>query len=325
MNFTVREMQTPDDYTEVADLLNYELSEETHADHLALEDSKIPAVGTLGKNESGLLTGHDRMRIVAVNEDEAIIGYGISWRAPWTAAGELNHWLIVNPHYRNQGIGAALYNTLEQWANGIGASKLNYEVHDDQDSSIAFSREHGYEQERHNFESVLELNSFDRSMFEYINLRYPILPLTEIDDPDREQRLYELYKETTQDIPGISGDYFDFHEWRKWTLELPESKPENILVALDGNKFIGVTHLLHFETANSMYNEYTGVRRDYRGQRIGLSLKLKAIELAVSKKIEYMRTNNDSLNAPMLTINRDRLKFEAVPGRYKMVKFLQQV
>ena len=101
-----------------------------------------------------------------------------------------------------------MYHTLEQWANDIGASKLNYEVHDDQDSSIAFAREHGYEQERHNFESVLELNSFDRSMFEDINNRYPILPLTEIDDPNREQMLYELYKETTQDIPGISSYNF---------------------------------------------------------------------------------------------------------------------
>lgn len=325
MNFTVRKMQPPGDYAGVADLLNYVLSEETHANNLASEDSKIPEVGTLGQNESGLLTGHDRMRIVAVNEDEAILGYGISWRAPWTAAGELNHCLIVNPHYRHQGIGAALYNALEQWANEVGASKLNYEVHDNQDSSIAFAREHGYEQERHHFESVLELNSFDRSLFECINLRYPILRLTDIDDPDREQRLYELYRETTQDIPGISGEYFDFLEWRKWTLELPESRPENILVAMDGSHFIGVTHLLHFETANSMYNEYTGVRRDYRGQRIGLSLKLKAIELAVSMGVEYMRTNNDSLNFPMLTINRDRLQFKAVPGRYKMVKFLQQV
>ncbi|WMT43011.1 GNAT family N-acetyltransferase [Paenibacillus sp. D2_2] len=318
-------MQTPDDYSEVANLLNYILSEEIHADNLAIEDSKIPAVGSLGKNESGLLTGYDRMRIVAVDEKGVIVGYGISWRAPWTAAGELNHALIVNPHYRNQGIGAALYKKLEQWAYDIGASKLNYEVHDDQDSSLAFAREHGYEQERHNFESVLELNSFDGRMSEYINLSYPILPLTEIDDPDREHRLYELYKETAQDIPGFSGDYFDFHEWRKWTLELPESKLENVLVALDGNKFIGVTHLLHFETTQSMYNEYTGVRRDYRGQKIGLSLKLKAIELAVSKKIEYMRTNNDSLNIPMLTINRDRLQFVAVPGRYKMVKLMQQV
>lgn len=322
MKFSIREIQIPNDYAQIANLLNWVLSEKTNADLLAEEDAKIPAKGMLHKTENGLLGGFDRYRIVAVDEESRIIGYGLSWRAPWTAEGELNHVLVVEPSCRNQGIGHQLYITLEKWAQAHGASRLNYEISDDEESSIAFARKHGYQVERHTFESVLDLASFDKSLLNSISAPLAIVPLSDINEPDKEEKLYELYRETSFDIPGFAGDYFDFTEWRKWTLDLPGSKPEYILIALNQNKYVGVAHLLFHETTQSMYHEYTGVRKAYRGQGLGLALKLSCIELALKFNAVYMRTNNDSLNAPMLKINRDLLGFSAVPGDYKMVKIL---
>lgn len=103
MSFSIRKMLIPHDYKQVAELLNIVLSEETSAEELAEEDSKIPATGHLSKDEHGFLTGYDRYRIVAVDEVGQVLGYGISWRAPWTAAGELNHVLIVHPDERGRG------------------------------------------------------------------------------------------------------------------------------------------------------------------------------------------------------------------------------
>lgn len=322
MKFSIREIQIPDDYPQIANILNWVLSEKTSADILAEEDAKIPAKGLLHKTENGLLAGFDRYRIVAVDEEDRIIGYGISWRAPWTAVGELNHSLVVEPSCRNQGIGHQLYVTLEKWAQTYGASKLNYEVSDDEENSIAFARKHGYKVERHTFESVLDLASFDKSLLHSISATFAIVPLSEMKEPDKEEKLYELYRETSFDIPGFAGDFFDFTEWKKWTLDLPGSKPEYVLIAVDQNKYVGVAHLLFQETTQSMYHEYTGVRKAYRGQGLGLTLKLSCIELALKLNAVYMRTNNDSLNAPMLKINRDLLGFSAVPGDYKMVKKL---
>ncbi|WP_110933229.1 GNAT family N-acetyltransferase [Paenibacillus bouchesdurhonensis] len=320
MKFSIREIRTPDDYAQIAKLLNSMLSEETSAEILADEDAKIPAKGMLHKNERGWLAGFDRYRIVAVDVQGSILGYGISWRAPWTAEGELNHSLVVDPNSRNQGIGRQLYSTLEKWAQAHGASKLNYEVSDDEEHSLAFAKKQGYEIERHTFESVLKLTSFDRALLHTSPVPLSIVPFSELGDPDKENKLYELYKETSFDIPGFTGDYFDFHEWKKWTLDLPGSKPEYVFIALDQDKYVGVAHLLFRETTQSMYHEYTGVRRAYRGQGLGMALKLKSIELALQLNIAYLRTNNDSLNIPMLKINRDDLGFTAVPGDYKMVK-----
>lgn len=323
MNFTVRNMRIPEDYNQVAAILNVVLAEETNAKILAEEDSKIPSASCLQIDEKGLLTGFDRCRIVAEDLDNQVVGYGIAWRAPWTAAGELNHMLAVRPDCRKQGIGRSLYARLEAWALSVGAAKLNYEVRDNEEKAIAFAQQNGFTTERHTFESVLDLSSFDCGLLGAENGKIHITSLADIDDPDKELKLYELYKATSVDIPGFNGEFFDFHEWRNWTLKLPGSKPEYTLLALnDTGEFIGVAHVLLQQASRSMYHEYTGVHQDYRNRGIGLALKLKSIELALGLGLSYMRTHNDSLNVPMLKINRDRLQFKAVPGKYKVVKQL---
>lgn len=323
MSYIIRKIRTPDDYASIAEILGYVFSEPTTAENLADEDAKIPDTGSLWINEDGLLAGFDRYRLVAVNEKGEIVGYGISWRAPWTEAGELNHLLAVHPDYRKQGIGRALYKELENWAVLNGASKLNYEVNDHEASSITFAEHRGFEQERHLFESVLELpNDSLGSMYSLPQSSIVIKPLSEMEESDAERKLYELYKVTSRDIPGISGDYFDFSEWKKWTLELPGARPEYVLIALDEDRFVGVAHLLHQSSTQSMYHEYTGVDKAYRGRGIGFALKMSAVKLAEQLNIKYLRTNNDSLNHPMLHINRDLLGYKPVPGRYKTVKAL---
>ncbi|WP_195575241.1 GNAT family N-acetyltransferase [Paenibacillus sp. 1001270B_150601_E10] len=319
---TVRKIQLPDDYASIVQLLNDILSEPTTIENLTEEDRKIPSVGSLYRNEDGLLSGHDRERLVIVDSKQQVRGYGISWRAPWTAAGELNQTLVIDPAYRKTGLGTELYATLEEWAVQNAASKLNIVVQDDDVNSIAFATKMGYEMERHTFESVLNLANFNREACPSASCPYDIIALSDLTEPDREEKLYELYRETNVDVPGASGDFFDLHEWKKWTLELPGSKPEYVLIARDGDKMIGVAHLLYHEATQSMYHEYTGVKKEYRGQGIGLALKLRTIELALHHQITYLRTHNDSLNKPMLRINRDHLGFEAVPGHYKMVKRL---
>lgn len=48
-----------------------------------------------------------------------------------------------------------------------------------------------------------------------------------------------------------------------------------------------------------------------------------AIEKAREWKAVYLRTHNDSMNGPMLHINRDVLGFQAEPGFYWMEKNLR--
>ncbi|GCE09357.1 hypothetical protein KDAU_66860 [Dictyobacter aurantiacus] len=71
----------------------------------------------------------------------------------------------------------------------------------------------------------------------------------------------------------------------------------------------------YFPTTNSMYNMMTGVEPEYRGRGIALALKLLVIRCARKYGVAYLRTNNDSENVPMLTVNR-KLGYLPVPGKY---------
>lgn len=66
-----------------------------------------------------------------------------------------------------------------------------------------------------------------------------------------------------------------------------------------------------------MYNMMTGVDEAYRGQKIAQILKLHSFQFAKEYGADFIRTHNDSLNAPMLAINR-KLGYEPNPGEFRL-------
>lgn len=65
-----------------------------------------------------------------------------------------------------------------------------------------------------------------------------------------------------------------------------------------------------------MYNMVTGVDRAHRGHGVAQALKLLAIRCARRYGAIYIRTHNDSENAPILAINR-KLGYQPQPGLYQ--------
>lgn len=323
ITYTIRQMRKPDDYEAVAELINFIASEPTSGKLLEEDDAKIPP-GQLDYNEEGKLTGWDHPKWVAEDTQGQIIAYAHVWRAPWTEPGELMFTLVVRPEERMNGVGRAIYNEVERWSTEVKASRLTNYMRDNDAASLAFAERRGYVRERHTFESVLELATFDGgnllgaiSAAQSTGIEF----VTLADEPGEanERKLHELYRSTHLDIPGFSGSFPWFEEWKKWSVDQPGVRPEWIHIAKDGERYVGVVTLQQNEQTQAMYHEFTGVLREYRGRHIALALKLLAIQTAVSCRVPYLRTHNDSMNVPMLRINRDLLGFRAEPGSYKMV------
>jgi RimJ/RimL family protein N-acetyltransferase len=96
-------------------------------------------------------------------------------------------------------------------------------------------------------------------------------------------------------------------------------RPEGIFLAADGAAWVGLAIVGTFPETNSMYNMITGVDAAYRGRGIAQALKVLSIRYAQQAGATYIRTNNDSQNAPMLAINR-KLGYQPQPGVYSMVR-----
>ena len=94
-------------------------------------------------------------------------------------------------------------------------------------------------------------------------------------------------------------------------------QPAGQILAAAGDEYVGLAAVGYFEDQNYMYNNITGVLRDYRGRKIAQALKLLTIRYAQAYGAATIRTSNDSENAPMLAINR-KLGYKPLPGKYLM-------
>jgi len=325
MKIVIRPIVVPGDYDDVAELINVIASERVTAKDLAEEDARIPAVGSLGRDEEGRLTGHDRPRWIAEDGEGRTIGYAHAWRAPWSSPGVLYEQIIVDPNVRNQGVGRTLYDVLMAYTSEVRANRVIVDLRDDDPVSLAFATKRGFTQERHLFESCIELSNLSRELLELNridNISFQMVTLADRTDEAFEQQLYDLYRSTHEDIPGFEGEYMWYSDWRKWTLDKEDFDRSLTLIIIDGDRPIGVVQLTAHPESESLYNSFTGVDAAYRGQGIARALKIQSIREAMKRGYRYIRTNNDSLNAPMLRINRS-LGYQPVPGYYMMTRTIE--
>lgn len=320
----LRDMKVPEDYTQVANLFNILEPNSTTAQSLEEEDRHIPTASNLKCNENGLLVGFGRTRVVAENGEGVIIGYGAAFRAPWTDPGQVGSTFCVHPDYRGQGVGGLLLAHIENWAKEQQASILLSTVHDWIDASLPFVQKRGFTLDAHVFDLHLDLRSTDLANHENLveqvkRSGIQFKTLAELQGEDLEQKLYELCVETAKDNPGQYGSLPPIEQWRKEFLPEDTSRNDWVFIALDGERFVGVTQLFTTEEEGVLYTNYTGVHKAYRGRGIAKALKLLSIDCAIKEGAHTMTTDSEENNAPMQSINRS-LGYVPGKGHYRILK-----
>lgn len=264
-----------------------------------------------------------RYRLVVVDETGFIAGLGRAYRSPEARAGLFAVKAWIDPEYRGLGLGRQLCDALEAYAREHGATEYESWVRDNEPRSLDFARQQGFEIERHVFQSTLVPASFDETPFagavervEASGIRF----FTVAEEPGEasERGLYDLYHRTAWDIPGFPlASYPPYEDWYKWVFTQSDSRPDLMIIAADGDRFVGCSVMVEVAVSGTLYTDYTCVEKEYRGRGIALALKLLSIRAAQRWGAPLMRTNNDSQNAPMLAVNR-KLGYLPQPGSYRM-------
>jgi GNAT superfamily N-acetyltransferase len=260
-------------------------------------------------------------RMVAPNERDEAIGYSAVVHETWLPARHFYVWVTVDPQARGQGIGSALYADALAFLHAQDAASLTSEVRDDCPACLRFAERRGFAVERHQFESTLDLTAFDETPYrdvipalEAAGIRF--FSLADLhDSPEARLKLYALNHATSLDVPGANAVDMPFAEFEQWVLGAEWYRPDGQLIAADGETWVGLAAVQLLPHSQGAYNLMTGVLRPYRGRKIALALKLKAIRYARAHGARTLRTHNDSLNAPMLAINR-KLGYRPQPGKY---------
>ena len=290
-------------------------------------DPEPPTPELLQEWEGNAPAGLVRQRLTAIDDAGALVGYSDAAHWPWDAPISFALATLVAPDYRRQGLGAQLTDAALTFAREQGATRLVAEVRDNIPEGLRFAARYGFQLNRHIFESRLQLATFDEQPFagavghvEAAGIRF--FTLADVGDTDEaRRRLYDVNAALVRDEPGHDSDFMPFAQFQKTVCSASWYRPDGQIVAAVGDDWIGMAAVGYFTATNSMYNMFTGVESAWRGKGIALALKLLAIDCARRYGADYISTNNDSENAPMLAINR-RLGYQPEPGFYRMMREL---
>lgn len=127
------------------------------------------------------------------------------------------------------------------------------------------------------------------------------------DTPDHRQRLYELNRTCSADIPE-RGEFFTYDEYVAQRIAVLATDWRGVVLASDGDTWIGMAATSAHPDRGYAFNQMTGVLAPYRGRGLSLALKLLAIRYVRTAGLRWLATFHHPGNAVAIAMNR-RLGF----------------
>ncbi|GGL02499.1 GNAT family N-acetyltransferase [Deinococcus radiotolerans] len=300
---------TPDDAPAFAALLSLG-GRSTSADDLLATDARRAH-------------GDQPWRRVLTSPDGRVLGGAQVQRSLFIPPDFLHVSVLVFPEARGRGVGETLWQAARQEALGQQAQGLSVDVPDGDPADRAWAERRGFTLRAHRFASELDLRNVRVADFQPAldGARAQGVTFTDLRGADDAtlRRYVEFVADRLMDTPDLSG-------YPRWTsaqvreiLRLEsDPRPDWLMLAVgpDG-EWLGTTVMVRFRHLPFVYNELTALHPSARRRGLALPLKLQAVQRAQAEGHTTMRTNNHSLNAPMLAVNR-RLGFRALAGRFEM-------
>jgi GNAT superfamily N-acetyltransferase len=266
-----------------------------------------------------------RQTKAAVDATGRIVGLSNAQSGSWLRPRHFWVQVAIDLQWRRQGVGSALFEDSLQFARSRAARALESMIFDDDQESLRFAEKRGYQVERHSFDSVLDLGAFDESKFadlldtmEAQGFRFFSLADMGAQSERCKRKLYDLNRATALDNPGNHGAFASYDDFSKEIFNASWFRADLQLLVAQGEEWAGLCAIGFYPQQGYAYNEFTGVLPQYRGQGLATALKLTAIRRARELGAQYIRTNNDSQNAPMLSVNL-KLGYQPRPGMFELI------
>lgn len=123
------------------------------------------------------------------------------------------------------------------------------------------------------------------------------------DTASNRRRLYELNAVYSADIPG-RGKFHTWDEYQQVRLQSPSFDPEGVVLAIDGDQWVGMSGLSHRDGIEYAFAEMTGTTASHRGQGIATAMKVAGTEFARRIGVSSIRTVHHPENFAMIALNR---------------------
>lgn len=269
------------------------------------------------RHRRGMLRNETFLAEFVAVEDGSITGFAFlkSEERHIVEPGTFGLEACVHPAHRGKGHGRAFVDLLLGHLGYLVWQRVLAGCMDDGGPGRGMLERRGFVHELTNLCSRLDLENYtppadhDAALARFLERGYRMATYGELDDPDKEKKLWELYEEIEHDMPGtVEHKKADLEEWRE-KMDSPVRRLEEILLALDGDEFVGLTELVFpVGPEGHAIIESTGTRKAHRGRGVATALKYACVDRALAAGVPVINTGNEKDNEAILTINR-RLGF----------------
>jgi RimJ/RimL family protein N-acetyltransferase len=271
--------------------------------------------------EDGMLRPDEAILRLVTDEDRTIVAAGRAQNSHLRPRHRFSLTLAVHPVSRVRGIGTELERRLRAFVAAEGGTELTAMIREDDVVSRGFLERRAYQEAYRRFEMELDVSTFDWSRFPAWRDGVPgglrLITQAELGVTEENlQKLLALAAELGDDVPHPEGaPQFTLEDMRQFA-GMPGFRRDGLFLLLDGERYVGMSGIWVRE-GQPAYTYFTGVTRDHRGRGLATFLKLATIEFAQRLGLRAMRTNNDTLNYPMVAVN-EKLGYRRLPARVAM-------
>lgn len=270
--------------------------------------------------DDGMLRPDEAVSRLVADEDGAVVAVGRIQNSHLRPRHRFSLTMAVQPPSQGRGIGTELERRLRAFTGGEGGTELTAIIREDDAVSRRFLQRRGYQEAYRRFEMELDVSAFEWSRFPAWRDGPRGLLLTTLAEigatEESLQKLLELSTQLGDDVPHPEGaPQFTLEDIRQFA-GMPGFRHDGLFLLLDGERYVGMSGVW-MRDGQPAYTYFTGVARDYRGRGLATLLKLATIEFVQRLGIGAMRTNNDTLNYPMVAVN-EKLGYRRLPARVAM-------
>jgi GNAT superfamily N-acetyltransferase len=261
--------------------------------------------------------------------DERPLAYLWSGHGPWEQVPE-RHCDIgadVDLDHQSDEVMELLWAWIAEHAAADGARILNAYAAEDEPKVLDVLGRLGYERDRSDKVWQLDLEKHGKRLLaEAAAARHKmkgddieLLPLAESPGPETLEGLHALNEAAVMDIPTsypiLPQTLADFID----RMGAPDLPHDRLWLARDSDRPVAMSFLRFPPVRGHVWTGFTCSDPDYRGRGIARAVKLQSLAQAIELGVPFVRTDNDSENAPMLHIN-ETLGYDPRPGFASFVK-----
>ena len=253
---------------------------------------------------------YERVRVVAVDEEDAPLGYGEIYQEP-TRFDPRRYYLrlAVDLRMRRRGIGEAIWRQMRAELNERGALGA-YVWARDATSGARFVTERGFREVLRSYTQVravatapLPTPAQDERLAA-LGIRIATLAELAANDPHALEQAHDVYFASRLDQPTVGRvTPTSFGEWKRTHVDGVAAMLDAYFVAIVDGRFVGQCVAWRARAQDVVDIEVTGVVPAYRRRGIARALKLRLHAYARAQGYQELHTQTARENSGMVALN----------------------